>query len=421
MCGGIVGAGNGVSTFGNYLVVKNDHRGEGAAHPSLNVLCGQFNHSEYVGVCNGEDLGFQNIPGSIKNRTVQSPEIDARPEGLDLIKNSLFEQALRYADAMQITEACQCFQLAEEAGFDADHCAARRWTCHMLLGNFESAWAESDAISRRGNPDPHRFWDGQPFDGRHVLIRCLHGLGDTLQYIRYAPLIRQRATSLTVEAPPLLRTLLAQANIADRVITWGDKEPFWDQQVEIVELPLIFRTTIDSIPAAVPYLYVPSGNVDSSLSEKRRLRVGLVWASSAFNPARSLPLAQLATLFAIPEVSFFSFQAGDERAQLRHWSDHVGNRYTEGQSVLETAMGMKTMDLVITVDTMTAHLAGAMGLDVWTLLPYACDWRWMLRRTDSPWYPTMRLFRQPGPGAWEPVVQDVRSELAARAQFHSKS
>lgn len=337
------------------------------------------------------------------------------------MKTSLFEQAHRYAQSMQIEDACKCFQLAEEAGFDADDCAAGRWTCHMLLGRYESAWAESDAISRRGNPDPHRFWDGRPFDGRHVLIRCLHGLGDTLQYIRYAALIRQRAASLTVEAQPLLRTLLAQANIADRVTTWGEQEPSWDQQVEIVELPLIFRTTIDSIPAAVPYLHVPSSNMDSSLSAKRPLRVGLIWASSAFNPARSLLLAQLASLFDIPDVSFFSFQAGNERGQLQKWSNQIDDLYTEGQSVLETAISMKAMDLVITVDTMAAHLAGATGLDVWTLLPYACDWRWMLRRSDSPWYPTMRLFRQPAPGSWTAVVQHVRSELAARALCHSET
>jgi hypothetical protein len=352
---------------------------------------------------------------------VQLPDVEASAERVDVIKTSLFEQAQRYADAMRIAEACESFQLAEDAGFDADACAAGRWTCHMLLGHFEAAWKESDAISRRGNPDPHRFWDGQPFDGRHVLIRCLHGLGDTLQYIRYCRLIRQRAATLTVEAQPPLRTLLQQANIADRVIGWGEKEPLWDQQVEIVELPLIFRTTMDSIPAAVPYIHVPSGSVDRSFSGKCPLRVGLVWASSAFNPVRSLPLAQLAPLLDLPDVSFFSFQAGDERAQLTQWSNQIGNLYTEGQSVLETAINMKTMDLVITVDTMTAHLAGAIGTDAWTLLPYACDWRWMLRRSDSPWYPNMRLFRQPTPGAWDIVVQRIRSELAAKVQLRSQA
>lgn len=336
-------------------------------------------------------------------------------------KREFFEQAQNYVRSMQIPQACKSFQLAEEAGFDPDACAAGRWSCHMLLGDFETAWQESDAISRRDEPDLHRFWDGQPFDGRHVLIRCLHGLGDTLQYIRYAPLIRQRAATLTVEAQPLLKSLLDRSDVADAVITWGEREPFWDQQIEIVELPRIFRTTIDSIPRRNPYIRVPAITGNCWAPGHKTMRIGLVWASSAFNPARSIPLEQLADLFDIPKVSFFSFQAGEECAQLAPWANRVSNLYTEGQSVLETAINLNTMDLVITVDTMTAHLAGAMGLDVWTLLPYACDWRWMLHRDDSPWYPTMRLFRQPRPGDWESVVRRVRSALDERMSRQSKA
>ena len=343
-----------------------------------------------------------------------SPDIDDQVERAGNTQHTLFEEAHRYAEAMQIPEARQTFQLAEDAGFNADDCAAGRWTCHMLLGQFESAWKESDAIARRGNPDPHRFWDGRPLDGRHVLIRCLHGLGDTLQYIRYAAMMRQGVATLTVEAQPPLRTLLEQAHIADTVITWGEEEPFWDQQIEIVELPRIFRTTIDSIPATVPYINVPGGREGMLSSKEPLLRVGLVWASSTFNPSRSLLLSQLAPLLGIPGISFFSFQAGEERGQLVHWPSRISDLYTEGQSVLETAIGMKTMDLIISVDTMTAHLAGAMGLDVWTLLPYTCDWRWMLHRCDSPWYPTMRLFRQNTPGDWNGVVERVRNELLGK-------
>jgi hypothetical protein len=365
----------------------------------------------------GNASTFRVSLASIKNRSVPSGKINRLRKRPSLLNNVLLKQAQCYASAMQISKACETFQLAEDAGFDADACAGGRWTCHMLRGDFASAWNESDAIARRGNPDPHRFWNGQSFENRHVLIRCLHGLGDTLQYIRYAPMIRARAATLTVEVQPPLRTLLERANVADSVITWGEREPFWEQQIEIVELPLIFRTTIDSIPANVPYIDVPRDSKDDFLSSRRPLRVGLVWASSSFNPARSLSLSQLAILFELPNVSFFSFQAGNECSQLFEWSDRIGNLYRDNQSVLETAIGMKSMDLVISVDTMTAHLAGAMGLDVWTLLPYACDWRWMLDRRDSPWYPTMRLFRQHTPGAWEGVIQSLYAELAAKVQY----
>jgi hypothetical protein len=327
------------------------------------------------------------------------------------LQQRLFDDALKRISAMEISEACQAFHLAEQAGYEPDACAGGRWSCHALAGDLEAAWKESDAIAQRGKPDPHRFWDGQPLDGRHVLVRCLHGLGDTLQYVRYGPLIREKAASLTIEAQPLLKSLLQESGVADSVITWGDREPYWDQQVEIVELPRIFRTTVDSIPSSIPYIRVPSVNSGSIAAEPRQIRVGLVWASGAFNPLRSLPLEVLADLLELPGFSFFSFQGGEERAQLLPWAHWVDNLYQEGQSVLQTAMSLKTMDLLITVDTMMAHLAGAMGVSVWTLLPFACDWRWMMHREDSPWYPTMRLFRQPHAGDWPSVARGVRNAL----------
>jgi hypothetical protein len=347
-------------------------------------------------------------------------EETATVSGSNLRQQQLFENALECLAAMRISEACRAFHLAEQTGYDPDSCAGGRWTCHALAGDLEAAWKESDAIAKRGKPDPHRFWDGQPLDGRHVLVRCLHGLGDTLQYVRYAPMIREKAASLTIEAQPPLKSLLQDSGIADSVITWGDREPYWDQQLEIVELPRIFRTTVDSIPSSIPYIRVPSVNSDSVTARPRTIRVGLVWASGAFNPLRSLPLAVLADLFELPGFSFFSFQAGAEGAQLSPWAHQVENRYVESQSVLQTAVSLKTMDLLITVDTMMAHLAGAMGINVWTLLPFSCDWRWMMHREDSPWYPTMRLFRQPQAGDWLSVARQVGMALRSYSPGSTK-
>ena len=311
---------------------------------------------------------------------------------------------------MRVREALKLFNAAESAGQTPDICAAGRWTCHMLIGNYEAAWRESDSIESRGGPDPHRFWDGQSLAGKDIILRCLHGLGDTIQFIRYVPIIRTQARTLTVEAQPKLKPLLEQARIADRVITWGDPEPVWNQQIEINELPRIFRTTLSTIPKTVPYLRLreePAANCRLS----RSLRVGIAWAASDFNHARSIPLELLAPLFDTSGALFFSVQGGSESAQSRFWAGRVQSLTDESTSILQVAHEMNGLDLIITVDTMTAHLAGALGRQTWTLLPFACDWRWMLGRKDSPWYPTMRLFRQTAPEDWLPVVQELAKEL----------
>lgn len=327
--------------------------------------------------------------------------------------DELLAKAEKQLECMHVADALRLFHSAEEANHDPDACAAGRWTCHMLSGNFELAWRESDAIARRAKPDPNRFWDGRPLNGRNVLLRCLHGLGDTIQFIRYAPLIREKARTLVIEAQPRLKPLLMESEIADHVFTWGEPEPHWDQQVEIIELPRIFRTTVEAIPNRVPYLNVRSDPSRRPSESSRPLRVGVVWTSSGYNPARSISIEHLAGVFATPGVRFFSLQGGSERTQIQDWPQQVTNLCDETVGVLATAQAVKTLDLVITVDTMMAHLAGALARPVWTLLPFECDWRWMLEREDSPWYPTMRLFRQPTPGDWRPVMERAKRELQA--------
>jgi hypothetical protein len=285
----------------------------------------------------------------------------------------------------------------------------------MLVGDFELAWRESDLITRRGKPDPNRFWNGQPLKGSRVLVRCLHGLGDTIQFVRYVRLIRTMARSVTIEAQPKLKTLLAQSDLADSVITWSEPQPVWDRQLEIMELPLIFRATIETIPRSVPYLRVPESVENPLPFGSTGVRVGIAWTSSAFNRARSIPIEEIAPLFTIPGISFFGLQAGPEHTELSPWLPRVYDLHQSVATIHDTARVFKQLDLIITVDTMTAHLAGALAIPVWTLLPYECDWRWMLHRSDSPWYPTMRLFRQPSPGNWKPVVGQLIGALRSLA------
>jgi hypothetical protein len=321
------------------------------------------------------------------------------------------EKAIAEVRALRIQQALSLFNAAERGSSDADLCAAGRWECHMLLGDFESAWKESDLINSRGNPDPNRFWDGRALEGSRILIRCLHGLGDTIQFIRYAPRIREIARSVTIEAQPKLKRILGESDLADSVITWSEPEPSWDQQIEVIELPRIFRTTVATIPNRVPYLSARALSPEFLYAGPDSLRVGLAWTSSLFNPARSIPIEALSPLFNMSGVTFVALQAGPEHTEIAPWSAHVLDLHHRVSTIHETASVLKTLDLVISVDTMTAHLAGALAVPVWTLLPYECDWRWMLHRTDSPWYPTMRLFRQPDPGNWSAVVLDVQRAL----------
>jgi hypothetical protein len=325
----------------------------------------------------------------------------------------LVELAEKELRALRVHEALALFDHAERSSeCDPDLCAAGRWQCHMLLGDFESAWRQSDLIKNRGRPDPNRFWGGRPLEGKRVLIRCLHGLGDTIQFIRYAPLVQSIASSVTIEAQPKLKRLLEHSGLADSVITWSEPEPPWDEQVEVMELPRIFRSTLETIPRTVPYLRACDTDPIPPHRAVPSLAVGVAWCSSTFNPARSIPLQELAALFDVPGISFFGLQSGPEHTELSSFPS-ITDLSDQVATLHDTARVLEALQLIITVDTMTAHLAGALGVPVWTMLPYECDWRWMLEREDSPWYPTMRLFRQSEPGDWSSVVIRLKQHLEA--------
>src|SRR6266567_5619107 len=222
----------------------------------------------------------------------------------------VFHRGVQAYAARDLDEALKCFQHAESAGHDPDSCASARWMCWMLLGDFESAWRESDAIESRGAHDPNQFWDGTNLTGKCVMVRCLHGLGDAIQYARYLPLLRHQASHLIVEAPPDLVCLFEPLDSIDEVITWGEaapeSQPHWEAQIEITELPRYFRSTSDNLPCNVPYLFVPEHLVTLSqdrLGASASMRTGLLWQSSSWNPARSLLLEELTPILACPSFS----------------------------------------------------------------------------------------------------------------------
>ena len=284
----------------------------------------------------------------------------------------------------------------------------------MRRGDFEAAWKVSDEVlrARAGVPCAHLprheqwVWDGSPVRGKRVLVRCYHGLGDTLQFIRFAPQLKKVAREVTVWAQPELIPLLATARGIDRLLPLHDGAPDveYDVDVEVMELAHLFRATPRTLPDTVPYLHADP----APLRRDGRLAVGLVWRAGGWDERRSIPSHLLAPLAEVPGVDFHVLQRGPGLAERPEWLGTVSG----SDDVLQTARAMKALDLVITVDSMPAHLAGALGVPVWTLLHSDPDWRWMEGRDDSPWYPTMRLFRQARPGAWEDVVARVAAALA---------
>lgn len=331
----------------------------------------------------------------------------------------LFVKGQRLLGSRQIPEAIDFFDLASKLGYDSNECASARWQCWMLLGDFERAWQESDQIAACGADGPQRFWDGASWNKRRVMLRCLHGLGDTIQFIRYAPLLRETCGHLIVQTHPELVSLLEGVQGIDRVVTWGPgyREDYseWDMQMEVTELPRAFRTAVSTIPKTSPYITIPQERLvwaSQRLLESGRPRIGIVWKAGPWNPARSVPFTQLIPLLNESGGDFYSLHNSieeniqDAYPMLRDIGRHSAD-------VRDTAAFIAHMDLTITVDTMTAHLAGALRRPVWILLPAEADWRWMLQRDNSPWYPSARLFRQDQQGDWGPILNELPAHLHA--------
>ena len=332
----------------------------------------------------------------------------------------LLQQAETCLESRNLPAALASADAAEAAGADADGCSAHRWLAHMLLGNFESAWRESDAIRKRGTPDPHRLWQGEALEGKRVILRCLHGLGDAVQFLRYACRLRAQCASLTVEVPPALLELASMFDGVDHAITWGDRAPVpppcWDVQLEINELPYLFRTQPRELPVASSYLKLPPDLLRASAPRAHvaaSYRVGVVWASGDWNPARSLPFACFRRILATRGCEFWNLQGGPQRSDWQALTPtpalHDAGECAEDLATLAALIAQ--LDLVITPDTLAAHLAGALGTPAWVLLRHAADWRWQHEVTHSPWYASLELIRQPDPDDWPAVISEVCGRL----------
>jgi len=327
----------------------------------------------------------------------------------------LFEQGERWRRQGQNQEAVACYRqaLRHRPEWPEAHLALG----HTLLleGDFDRGWEEMEWRWRLPGvsltPFEQPLWGGESLAGRRILLWAEQGLGDTLQFVRFAARLKQLDATLVLECQPALARLMRSCPGVDEVVGFGSPLPAFDVHTPLQRLPWILRTTLTTIPAKVPYLEADAELVkrwQDRMAPHDGLKVGLVWAGNprqVSNRSRSLDPAHLTPLLSAPGVSWFSLQK-----EVEGGSPGV-DLSPELTDFAETAAALANLDLLITVDTAVAHLAGALGRPVWTLLSCPFDYRWLMDCEDSPWYPTMRLFRQRCPGEWAPVVARVERTL----------
>ncbi|MBC8338312.1 MAG: tetratricopeptide repeat protein [Rhodospirillales bacterium] len=294
----------------------------------------------------------------------------------------------------------------------------------LMTGQFPEGWAEYEwrmkcegfqslIWSASGPP-----WDGSSLEGKTILVFCEQGFGDSIQFVRYAETLSAMGGKVIVKCPPQLQALFETTPGVSRAVSRLDRTVEYNVQASLLSLPRLLGTNLDTIPATVPYLTPPEKQA-AKLPENGSLKAGIVWAG---NPAhkndqnRSIDLNLLKPLLAVDGFDFYSLQFGERSQDITRLE--LENDIVDLSGNLEdfsaTAAVMRNLDLILSVDTSVVHLAGALGKPVWTLLPFVPDWRWLLGRDDSPWYPSMRLFRQQAPGDWQGVIENVESALRQR-------
>lgn len=380
-------------------------------------------------------------PDALANASAALLRLERNEEALALAEEALRLQPVhrvalhnRSCALTNLLRMDEAVLLAREATLLHPGDADLQWSlgvAHLLRGELVPGWQAHEARwNAKGFPGAlsNAFtaapqWSGaQGLAGRSILLHAEQGLGDSIHFVRYLPQVAAIAREVLVHVQPSLVPLLAQLPPNCRLLQPGESIPPHDLQCALLSLPHAFGTTLETIPAQVPYLQADPERVtpwQQRLAGRGHPRVGIAWSGNSQHGNdrnRSIPLASFAAM-AQPGIGFVSLQPEvreSDRAALAAWP----GLFDAGPMLRDfgdTAALVSALDLVVTVDTSVAHLAGALGKPVWVLLPYVPDWRWMLGREDSPWYPGMRLFRQAARGEWDPVLQRVRSELRTLA------
>ncbi len=332
-----------------------------------------------------------------------------------------------------LTTALHLFQRAIFNNPDHPEIHSNYGAALLTAGDFAAGWREHEWRLKPGGARglTHRqfrepAWNGDDPKGRTILLHAEQGLGDTLQFVRYAPLLVERGAKVILEVYRPLTRLLACLPGVDTVVATGDTLPPFDAHLSLMSAPFAMKTTLETVPAHIPYLAADATAVAAwheKISPSGRLKVGLVWAGDPrphdpsahkTDKARSIPLRTLMPLLRETRVQFISLQQGAARTQLQDIpaSHRPLDPMDAVDDFADTAALVETLDLIITVDTAVAHLAGGLGKPVWILSRFDGCWRWLKDHDDTPWYPTARLFHQHAPGAWDDVIARVGEVLA---------
>jgi Tfp pilus assembly protein PilF len=347
--------------------------------------------------------------------------VELKPDFADALANL----GTTLKDIGEYDEAMTFFDRA--IAVDPKHANAHSARALLLLlrGDYPEGWREFEWRWLSTEMRPRSFvqpaWRGEKLVGQRLLVHGEQGMGDSLHFCRYLPLLRESGGELIFEVHPPLARLMAANYPWLRIVPQGTLTPF-DQHCALISLALMAGTTVATIPASVPYLR-PDPAAAARWAARFAdlpLRVGFAWSG---NPAhrndynRSMAIEHLAPLFDVPGVTFMALQVGDRAADLKRLTNFGSGLDLSAElgDFAETAAVVANLDLVIAVDTAIVHLVGALAKPAWVMLPQVPDWRWMLEREDNPWYPTVRLFRQPTAGDWAPVVARVADELRAVA------
>jgi len=358
--------------------------------------------------------------GDLEEAVIQLGKVlHQEPQNLPAFRKMLFAQVHRgdwNAQYSAIAQRLDAVPNCQETRMDLGILDLLRGVLPKGWDEFESRFSLREQVVSLMGTFSQPLWEGQPFPGRTLLLHWEQGFGDTLMFIRYAALAKARGGRVLVLAQAALAELVATCPGVDEVIPHGQPLPPFDLQLPLMSLPRVFRTDLSSIPAEVPYLELPKRVPNRACiaqvlaASEGRVRIGYAWAGRAEHlndHQRSMPPERLAPLAALPGVAWHSFQV-----------PMVENPALPGvplgpllSNFSDTAYALSGMDLVITVDTALAHAAGALGIPTFLMLAHEPDWRWLLERDDSPWYPSLRLYRQSAPGDWGSVIGSILKDL----------